>query len=199
VPEARRVEGLRRVARQIGQRGHGEVDHEAAAGREVRAHAGEEGLDVLARVEVKDGVEGAKHQRKAAPEPGAPHVASHHAHPVAHLFGLALEALAQIAQHGRRVIDADHLDPVSRDGESDPPVAHAVLQHRALRLPRQSHVERDVGQAPGVRRRVVRRVLVVRERARFELPVARATTQSPYSRLLRAAMYSTTAEWLGRS
>ena len=165
----------------------------------MRAHAGEEGLDVLARVEVKDGVEGAKHQRKAAPEAGPPHVSAHHAHPAPHLFGLALQTLAKVVQHGRRVIDADQLDPVSRDGQGDPPVAHAVLEHRALRLPRQGHVEGDVGQAPRVGRRVVRRVLVVRERARFELPVARPTTQSPYSRLLRASMYSTTAEWLGRS
>ena len=61
--------------------------------------------------------------------------------------------LAGDLEHPLREIDADHLDPLGRDRDGDPPRPDAELDHRAAPFPRPFQVKRDVlddADRPGV-------------------------------------------------
>jgi hypothetical protein len=73
------------------------------------------------------------------------------------------------------VIDPGDLGTGSRRGQSEAPIADAVLEHLAVG-PRQLDVKGDVVFTPLIRLRVIGRVVVVSEGARFELLVAIAGT-----------------------
>jgi hypothetical protein len=137
----------------------------------VIAHAREEALDVDACVEVEQRVERADHQRKAAIQAHAPHVAALQLHAPAHINRLVAEARSQIAEHRRREIDPRYVDAEARDRERDPPVAAAVLQHGPPARDGEVDVIPDVARAVPVRLRVVGGVFVVSRASSLELVI----------------------------
>jgi nucleoid-associated protein YgaU len=119
----------RRVARQPGEVGIEHVEGEEAAGQKVRAHDGEEALDVVARVQVHEGVEGADDEREAAAEAQRAEVGAHQLHVG---VGDAGEARAAALEHLGRGVDAGDAPAVA--GERDQRAARAAAELEDRRL-----------------------------------------------------------------
>jgi hypothetical protein len=158
-------------SQEIGERRHGEVRHKEPPGGQMRANAREKSLHVIAHVEVERGVERAHDEGEAAAKTDVAHVAAPHFDACSNVRGLGDQTLAKIREHGRRVIDARDVNPVPRHGESDPAIADPIFENRAAKALGEAYVELYVVDPPSIRRGVVVGVGIVRERARFELPV----------------------------
>jgi hypothetical protein len=104
---------------------HADLDHEAAARFQVRCGVAKAvDLGLLAG-QVHDRVEHQVGQPERRVQPGAGEVADGHLDGVAAGFG------PQPGHHGRRQVDAGHLDPAGSQRQRDPPGADAQLQRAA--------------------------------------------------------------------
>lgn len=190
ISKARRGVCACRWAQEVGERGDGEIRDEQPARREMRANAREKALDVASLVKMERRVERAHDQWKAPVKTDAPHVPTPSSDPDSNVGRLVLEALVEVLEHRRGVIDPGNGNPMTRDRQRDTTVSYAVLEHRAAHSLSEPDVELNVVDSLAIRRRVVVGVGIVRERARFEL----AVTATRRRKLLQKAFFVLTLD-----
>src|SRR6185436_13160554 len=125
---------------------------------------GQKTLDVGPRIKMQEGVEGAGDQIELLGEPSKTHVTRSKRDAAANGLRLTGQPGFEIPEHGPRKIEPGNEKSLTRQRERDPPIAHAILEHRrdspasSSVLLGDGNVECDVVGASLVSLRVVGRV-----------------------------------------